>query len=115
MILFKPDQLIQRVETERADAGERLQLPGRDIASNRFHHGGGSRTFPTDDRIEQLALRIDQRAVNPERRHRNTAYNTPRQGAGERLAAVGEALQDGVQRPLMPGAIFCGNVAGVGG
>lgn len=83
MILFKPDQLIQRVKAERADAGERLQLPGRDRALNRFHHGSGSRAFPTDDRIEQLALRIDQRAIDAESSHRNTANNTLRQGAGE--------------------------------
>ncbi len=83
MILFKPDQFIQRVKAERADAGERLQLPGRDKALNRFHHGSGSRAFPTDDRVEQLALRIDQRAIDAERSHRNTANNTLRQGAGE--------------------------------
>ena len=64
---------IQGVETKCADAGDLLELLRGHKAADIVHHRRGTRTFPADDRIEQLALFIHQRAVDAEGGDRDAA------------------------------------------
>ena len=114
VILFQPDQLIQGVEGKCADARDLLELLRGHKTADIVHHRRGARTFPADDRIEQLALFIHQRAVDAEGGDRDAANRAGRECVANLPAALGEALQDRLQRPLVPGAVLHGDIAGVG-
>ena len=73
VVLFQPDQLIEGVEGKCADSGDLLELLRGHKAADIVHHRRGTRTFPADDRIEQLTLFIHQRAVDAEGGDRDAA------------------------------------------
>ena len=73
VVFLQPYQLIEGVKTKCADAGDLLELLRGHKAADIVHHRCGSRAFPTDDRIEQLALFIHQRAVHAEGGDRDAA------------------------------------------
>ncbi len=115
VILFKPYQLVQRVEAERADAGNFLQLLRRHVAVDILHYCRGAWAFPADYRIQLLAVLINQCAVYAKGGDGDPTDLAGGQLRGEPLAAIGKALHNSVEGPLMPGAIFCRDVTGVWG
>ena len=113
VVLFQPHQLIQGVECKRADAGYLLQLARGHILADFLHHRRGARAFPADDRIQQGTLLIHQRAIDAKGRDGNAAHRAGGQLVMDLPTAVGKALHNGLQRPLVPVAFFRRDVAGV--
>ena len=113
VVLFQPDQLIQGVERKGADAGDLLQLARGHIPADGVHHRRGARAFPADDRIQQRTLLIHQRAIDAKGRDGDAAHRAGGQLVMDLPTAVGKALHNGLQRPLVPVAFFRRDVAGV--
>ncbi len=102
VVLFQPHQLIQGIERKRADAGYLLQLTRGHILADILHHRRGARAFPADDRIQQGALLIHQRAIDAKGRDGDAAHRAGGQLVMDLPTAVGKALHNGLQRPLVP-------------
>ena len=115
VMLFQPHQFIQGIEAECPDAGDLLQALRGDQLSDVLHHCERARAFPADRRVEQRTVLIDQRAVNAKGGHRDAANPARGQFGREALTAVGEALQNSLQRPLVPRGVLRGALTGVGG
>ena len=113
VVLFQPDQLIQGVERKGADAGDLLQLARGHIPADGVHHRRGARAFPADDRIQQRTLLIHQRAIDAKGRDGDAAHRAGGQRVVDLPTAIGKALHNGLQRPLVPVAALGGDVAGV--
>ena len=68
-VFLEPNEFVNGVEGERADAGNAVQLILRNVFPDVFHDGRRTRAFPGNDGIEQLSPRVDERAVHAESRH----------------------------------------------
>ena len=105
-VFLEPNQLVNRVKRKRTDTGNAIEFFLRNIFPDACHHVRRARTFPGNNGIKQLALRVDERAVHAESRNRNRLNFADGNAFKSLTRTLGELRQNAVGIPMVKLRVF---------